>query len=314
MYGDGMDFDPALLRAFVTVKEAGGFTRAAQRLHLTQSAVSHQIRRLEDQVGRPLLCRTTRSLTLTEDGNDFLRYAERILTSLDALNQRFRPSPISGIVSFGVPETFMGERLLPLLSQFARAFPAVRLDVSVHTYPDLRAMIDAGELDLAVVVSTSANSDGTMLRPAQFVWAAAETFEAPPNSSLPLAFSPEPCINRQIGLVALENTSIEWHIVFTSPSQQGIRAAVRAGLGVSVLTRDELEPGMKIIDGKYGLRPLPYANFTLIWSVRGKTPAALEFGKLIVSMSKSPARVAEPAKNIKTAKLKPIKGKRSVAN
>jgi DNA-binding transcriptional LysR family regulator len=74
----------------VAVKEAGGFTRAAQRLHLTQSAVSHQIRRLEEQVGRPLLCRTTRTLTLTEDGNDFLRYAEQILASLDELNHRFR--------------------------------------------------------------------------------------------------------------------------------------------------------------------------------------------------------------------------------
>ena len=282
-----MDFDPVLLRAFVAVTEAGGFTRAAQRLHLTQSAVSHQIRRLEEQVGRPLICRTTRTLTLTEDGNDFLRYATQILASLDALHQRFRPSPISGIVRFGVPETFMGEALQPLLSQFARAFPAVRLDVSVNTYPDLRAMIDMDELDLAVVVSTSYDSDEVILRRAQFVWAAAETFDGPPHSSLPLAFSPEPCINRQIGLAALEKTAIEWHIVFTSPSQQGIRAAVRAGLGVSVLTRDELEPGMKVIDGNYGLSPLAPANFTLIWSVRGKTPAALELGKLIVSMSKS---------------------------
>jgi hypothetical protein len=64
------------------------------------------------------------------------------------------------------------------------------------------------------------------------------------------------------------------------------------------LTRDELEPGMKIIDGKYGLRPLPYANFTLIWSIRGKTPAALEFGKLIVSMSKSPARAVQAGQTL----------------
>lgn len=288
-----MDFDPVLLRAFVAVKEAGGFTRAAQRLHLTQSAVSHQIRRLEEQIGRPLLCRTTRQLTLTEDGNDFLRYATQVLTSLDALNQRFRPSSVSGVVRFGIPETFMGERLLPLLSRFAREFPAVRLDVSVHTYLDLRAMIGSDELDLAVVVSTSQKREGTILRPAQFVWAAAETFEIRQSSSLPLAFSPEPCINRQLGVAALKATSTDWHVVFTSPSQQGIRAAVRAGLGASVLTRDELEPGMKVIDGKYGLRPLPNANFTLIWSAGGKTPAAVEFGKLIVNMSKSPVRVAE---------------------
>jgi DNA-binding transcriptional LysR family regulator len=293
MYGPAMDFDPALLRAFVAIKETGGFTRAAQRLHLTQSAVSHQIRRLEEQVGRPLLCRTTRTLTLTEDGNEFLRYAEQILASLDALNQRFQPSPVSGVVRFGVPETFMGERLLSLLSKFAREFPAVRIDVSVNTYPDLRAMIDANELDLAVVVSTSVKTAGTILRKAQFVWAAAETFELPNSSSLPLAFSPEPCINRKIGLAALEKNSAKWHVVFTSPSQQGIRAAVRAGLGISVLIRDELEPGMRIIDSKYGLGRLPNANFALIWSVNGRTPAALEFGKLIVSMSRSPARRQE---------------------
>jgi DNA-binding transcriptional LysR family regulator len=291
-----MDFDPALLRALVAVKETGGFTRAAQRLHLTQSAVSHQIRRLEEQVGRPLLHRTTRSLTLTEDGNDFLRYAEQILASLDALTQRFRPSPVSGVVRFGVPETFLGERLPLILSQFARKFPAVRLDVSVGTYPDLRMMIDTNELDLAVVVSTPGSQDGTVLRQAQFVWIAAETFETPRHSSLPLAFSPEPCVNRQIGMAALDGTSIDWHVVFTSPSQQGIRAAVRAGLGISVLTLGELEPGMKVVDGEYGLPPLPHANFTLIWSAGGKTPAALEFGQLIQSMSKSPIRTAKGPK------------------
>jgi len=282
-----MDFDPVLLRSFVAVKEAGGFTRAAQRLHLTQSAVSHQIRRLEEQVGRPLLCRTKRTLTLTEDGNDFLRHAEQTLAALDALNQRFRPSAISGVVRFGVPETFMGERLPLLLSQFAREFPSVRLDVSVNTYPDLRAMIASDELDLAVVVSRSESPEETVLREAQFVWVAAETFEPPQTSSLPLLFSPEPCVNRQIGVAALESISRQWHVVFTSPSQQGVRAAVRAGLGISVLTLDELGPGIKVIDGKYGLRPLPKANFTLIWSAVGKTPAAIEFGKLIQDLSRS---------------------------
>jgi len=104
-----MYFDPGLLRAFVAVKETGGFTRAGQRLNLTQSAISHQIRRLEEQVGRQLLQRTTRRLTLTEDGEEFLRHAGQILASLDALTQRFQPSPVSGVVRFGVPESFMGE-------------------------------------------------------------------------------------------------------------------------------------------------------------------------------------------------------------
>jgi len=283
-----MDFDPTLLRALLAVKETGGFTRAGQRLNLTQSAISHQIRRLEEQVGRPLLRRTTRSLTLTEDGNEFLRYAEQILTSLDALTQRFQPSPVSGVVRVGVPESFMGDRLPPLLGQFARAFPAIRLDVSVSTYLDLQAMLDAGELDLAVVMSMSSRPEGVVLRRSQFVWAAAETFERPQGSSLPLALAPAPCVNRQVGLTALEGTSIEWHIVFTSPSQQGLRAAMLAGLGITVLTRDELEPGMKVVGDQFDLPSLPKADFVLAWSAGGKTAASLEFGQLLASMSESP--------------------------
>lgn len=279
-----MDFDPTLLRAFVAVKETGGFTRAAQRLHLTQSAVSHQIRRLEEQVGRPLLYRTTRTLTLTEDGNDFLQHAERILASLDALSRRFQPSPVCGVVRFGVPETFLGERLPQLLSRFARAFPEVRLDVNVGTYLDLRAMIKAGELDLAVVLAEPGGEGGTVLQHTRFVWAAAEAFDIAPGASLPLALSPAPCVNRQVGMAALEGTSMAWHVAFTSPSQEGIRTAVLAGLGASVQIRGDLKPGMKVVDGQYGLPPLPAADFALIWSDGEKTPAAREFGQMLVNL------------------------------
>jgi DNA-binding transcriptional LysR family regulator len=280
-----MDFDPALLRAFVAVNDSGGFTRAAERLHLTQSAVSHQIRRLEQQVGRRLLHRTTHSLTLTEDGSDFLRHAQQLLDSLDALTRRFRPSSVSGVVRFGVPESFMGDRLPPLLCQFARAFPAVRLDVSVTTYLDLRAMIDAGELDLAVVLSTSGKQRERVLRRTQFVWVAAETFEPPRGAPLPLAMAPAQCVNRQVGLAALDRTPISWHIVFTSPSHQGLRAAVLAGLGVTVLTRDSLEPGMKVVDKELGLPPLPRVDFSLAWSKAEPPPAVREFARLIADMS-----------------------------
>jgi len=279
-----MDFEPTLLRAFVAVKETGGFTRAAQRLHLTQSAVSHQIRRLEELVGRPLLHRTTRKLTLTEDGEDFLRYAEQILQTLDALAQRFRPSPVSGVVRFGVSENFMGERLPPLLCQFARAFPAVRLDVSVSICLDLRAMVEADDLDLAVVLAMPGSVQGTVLSQTKFVWVAAETFELPQGASLPLAFFPAPCITRQVALAALDGTAVKWHVVFTSASQQGLRAAMLAGLAITVLTRSDLEPGMKVVDGLYGLPPLPDVDFMLIWSSGGKTPAACEFGQLILSL------------------------------
>lgn len=293
-----MDFDPALLRAFVAVNETGGFTRAALRLHLTQSAISHQIRRLEQQVGRRLFLRTTHSLELTEDGSDFLRHAEQILRSLDALTARFRPSPLSGLVRFGVPESFMGDRLPPLLCQFARAFPAVRLDVSVTTYLDLRSMIEAGELDLAVVLSMSGPARERVLRRTQFVWVASDTFEPPRGAPLPLAMAPAQCVNRQVGLAALAATSIDWHIVFTSPSHQGLRAAVLAGLGVTVLTRDSLEPGMKVVDEACGLPPLPAVDFTLAWSKGEPTAAAREFARLIADMATPAAVIPREAERL----------------
>ena len=282
-----MDFDPNLLRAFVAVKETGSFTRAAERLHLTQSAISHQIRRLEEQLGQPLLRRTTRSLTLTEDGEDLVRHAEQILGAMDALSRRFQPSPISGEVRFGAPETFVGDRLPTLLCQFAHAYPAVRLDVRVNMQLDLRSLINDGELDLAVIMTPDESKEGTVMRQTQLVWVASESFEvASGATSLPLAFFPPPCINRSIGVNALNDTNMDWHVVFTSPSQQGISAAILSGLAITVLPEEDMEPGMRIVDGQYGLPPLPKANFTLIWSANGKTPAALEFGQLIMELSK----------------------------
>lgn len=279
-----MDFDPTLLRTFIAVNDAGGFTRAAERLHLTQSAASHQIRRLEEHVGRALLHRTTRRLTLTEDGEDFLRHAEQILQSLDALSRRFQPSPITGAVRFGVPENFIGDRLPNLLCQFTRAFPNVRMDVSVSMSMDLRQMVDADELDLAVVIALPGDDADTVLRRTRFVWVASDSFDIAAGRSLPFAFFPSPCINRQVGVSALDGTAVEWHVMFTSPSQQGLNAAISAGLGITVMVEDDVVPGMRIVDGEYGLPPLPPAQFVLLRRPGGCTPAVAEFGKLVLAL------------------------------
>ncbi|MEG9431480.1 LysR family transcriptional regulator [Terriglobus sp. ADX1] len=282
-----MEFDPTLLRALVAVKNAGNFTRAAQRLHLTQSAISHQIRRLEEQVGRPLLHRTTRSVLLTEDGHEFVRHAEQILTSFDSLKQRFQSPLISGVVRFGVPEMFMSDQLPHLIAQFSRAFPAIRLEVSVSNYLDLEAMIGNGELDLGVVISTNSRLKGTVLQKTQFVWAAADTFELP-QGSLPFVLSPAPCVNRLVAIDAIHASTIEWHIVYTSPSHHGIRAAVLAGLGLTVMTRCEVESGMKIIPENSILPALPSAEYRLVWSAGDKAAAAIKFGEMLSSIAVSP--------------------------
>lgn len=277
-----MDFEPTLLRAFVAVCETGGFTRAAERLNLTQSAVSHQIRRLEEQVGRPLLHRTTRKLTVTEDGEDFLRHAEQILQSQEALTRRFRSSTISGVIRLGVPENFIGDRLPQLLGRFARQYPSIRLEVSVSVCLDLRAKIDTGELDLAVAITQSNDEGGTVLRQTQFVWAAADHFVWPENSSLPFAFSPPPCALRAIGIDALNASGVDWHVAFTSANQHGLKAAVKAGLAVSIFAKEEIEPWMVVLDENDGLPPLPKAKYLLIQKRGDRMPCTSELGRLIV--------------------------------
>ncbi|WP_422089063.1 LysR substrate-binding domain-containing protein [Variovorax sp.] len=149
-------------------------------------------------------------------------------------------------------------------------------------------MIRASELDLAVVMSPPDCVEGTRLRRSQLVWVAAETLEPPPGASLPMAFSPKPCVNREVAGAALDAAPFEWHVVFTSVSPHGIRAAVLAGLAVTVLAREDVEPGMKIVDGRYGLPPLPSVDFSLIWSEGGRTECACRFGQLILEMPDLP--------------------------
>ena len=282
-----MDFAPELLRALVAVEEAGGFTRAAERLHLTQSAVSHQIRRLEEQVGRPLFTRTTRKLALTEDGEEFLRHARQILQAHAALSRRFQSASLTGSIRFGVPENFLGDELPHLLSRFARAFPAVRLEASVSVCQDFSARIESGELDLAVAMRRAGETGGTVLRRSPYVWAAAEDFMVAPGASLPLALSNPPCLCRTVAIEALAGSDIEWHTGFTSANLHGLRAAMLAGLGASIIASDEVEPGMKVLAPSYGLPPLPDLEFALIWSPGGKTPCARELGRLIADAARS---------------------------
>lgn len=300
-----MDFAPELLRALVAVAETGGFTRAAERLHLTQSAVSHQIRRLEDQIGTPLFIRTTRKLALTEDGEEFLRHARQILQAHAALSRRFQASSLAGSVRFGVPENFLGAELPHLLSRFARAYPSVRLEASVSVCQDFSARIESGELDLAVAMRRAGETGGTVLRRSRYVWAAAEGFVVPPGSSLPLALSHPPCLCRAVAIEALADSSVEWHIGFTSANLHGLRAAMLAGLGASIIAHDEIEPGMKVLDPSYGLSPLPDLEFALIWSAGGKTPCARELGRLIADATKS---LGGPVLH-RPARAKPLAGK-----
>ncbi|QPF72996.1 LysR family transcriptional regulator [Roseateles sp. DAIF2] len=292
-----MSYDTSLLQAFLAVHQANGFTRAAERLHLSQSAISHQIRRLEELVGRPLFHRTTRRLNLTADGEDFLRLAQRILQAQDALTQHFRRSPIEGTVRFGVPEAFMREGLPRLLTQFSRGCPNVRLEVSVGLTLDLATMVRERELDLAVVVSVAGEGRGELLQRLPMVWAASADFDLAGHASLPLAYSPPPCVCHQVSIDALNRAGIAWHGAFSSHSLQDLRTVALSGLAVTTFTRDHLRPGMAELGEREGLPPLPALDFRLDRGdddIEARNPAAAELGRLISQTWRDEPRPALP--------------------
>lgn len=255
-----MDLDTALLRAFVSVVRHGSINRAATMLQRTQPAVSLQIRKLEQQLGQPLLERSPRGIRLTGAGEALLPYAERLLTLTDQLVPGLGGLPASvQHRRIGIMEDFTGTRLPRVLADFASVHPGLRLSVTVGLKAELFAAMNAGELD--VMVSSPLADSGLLPKPdAQFLcplaWFAARGKALPSSSSLPLVIFSAPCSWREQTLATLNRAGQPWHIVFESASLLAIQAAVEAGLGVAAMLADTPPDHSRCInDGS--LPPLP---------------------------------------------------------
>ncbi len=284
-----LDFD--LLRAFVAVAECGGFRRAAERLHLTQSTVSQQIKRLELEASRPLFRRTTRVVTLTDDGEMLLGDARRLLQLEEAARLRLSAPRLSGLVRLGAVEEVAGDSLPPALSRFARQHPNVRLEVSVGVSAELIEQIDQGELDVVLAKRPWGTSRGRLVWREPLVWAAAETFDLVPGAILPLALFREHSVTRSAALDAVRSTERPWHIVYTSPSLTGVRAAALAGLAITPLPVSAIGPGLRILGEADGLPALPDLEFA-IFEKRRAGPAAAALAAALATLGQAPGRPA----------------------
>src|SRR6185437_1386350 len=162
--------DIALLRSFVSVVDAGGFTRAGERVHRTQSTVSQQIRRLEESVGKPLLLRDGRRATPTEEGERLLTYARRILALAQEARDVVARPVIDGVVRLGIPEDFAAYRLPEVLSEFARSRPTLRLDVRSGLSVGHKRALERGELDLALFKRNAGEGDAIASWPEKLQW------------------------------------------------------------------------------------------------------------------------------------------------
>ena len=270
-----------LLRSFVSVVDTGGFTRAGERIHRTQSTVSQQIKRLEETLGYPLLHRDGKQATPTEQGERLVSYARRLLAlEQEARDVIARPES-EGVVRLGLPEDFTVYRLTELLSDFARSRPGLRLDVRSGLSVQSRRAIERGELDIALYKRDAGESGGIAAWPERLHWITSR--QHPINfrrDPLPFCMSEQGCLYRNRMIHAAEAAGRAWHMAYTSPSLAGIQAAVSAGIGVSILPEVAILPEHRVLKGKDGFPAITNTEVVLVTAANA-SPATRRLAELL---------------------------------
>ncbi len=230
-----MNIDTITLQCFIAVAETGSFTKAAQRVGRTQSAISQQMAKLEYLLGKALFTRE-KILALTQEGEVFLSYARQIFSLHHEAMDRFKEPELEGEVRFGLPENFASVFLADVLADFLRIHPRILLKIECDLTLNLFDRFKKREFDLVLV---------KMNRPEDFpngldVWSeplkwVGDRNLIQPEKPIPLVLSPQPCVYRASAIKALESKGRAWRMVFSSPSYAGSVAAVKAGMGITVM-------------------------------------------------------------------------------
>jgi DNA-binding transcriptional LysR family regulator len=250
-------FDLILLQTFVRVVDRGGFTAAAEDLHLAQSTVSAHLARLEEHTGLQLLERGHNRVAPTAKGERLLAHARRMLRQSALAWQELREERLEGRIRLGIPEDYV--LYLPeSLGEFEARFPGVELETHCGLSVDLIDDVQSGALDLAVVTRQPNSPGGKVLRREPLVWAGAPDHDLSHREPLPLAlYRQGVCVFRERALAALDAAGRSWRIAYTGSSLSGIRDAVRAGLAVTVLMPSMLGDELRRIDEAEELPALP---------------------------------------------------------
>lgn len=251
------NLDSDLLRTFLTVARHGNVTRGAEALHRTQSAISIQIKRLEESLAVTLFRREPRGVSLTEAGERLRQAAERIVNDLDQTVRAFRADPIGGLVRVGIPDEYGYDVLPTILADFTSRYPAVEVLVRCGFSVDFPDAVKRGELDLAVFADACGPDLSGELIQDPTVWVASRQYQCRNEESVPLALFDRSCSWRDMAIEALEDAGQPYRIVFSSESVAGIKAAIATGLAIGVLARSTVESSMHILDEQHGFPRLP---------------------------------------------------------
>jgi DNA-binding transcriptional LysR family regulator len=291
--GMGVHLDSDLLRTFVAVAETGNFTRAADQVRRTQSAVSMQIKRLEETVGAALFERGPRGVLLTRKGSELIANARRIVALLDETAASLHTAPLDGPVRIGIPEEYSYAILSRALNAFSRRHPKVEITVRYAHSASQKAAIESGELDLAVVFEWQDNSDGEVLMRDPTVWATSTLHCAHEETPLPVALYSRAGWCKDFAIKSLEQRSLAYRIAYTSDTTGGLKLAVASGLAVAPVSRSNIPADCRELTAADGFGDIDSSNVVLHRAAGARSEAIDGMAKAIREAFSSRAIAAE---------------------
>lgn len=255
--------DLELLRALVAIEEQDSFAGAAIQLGKTQSAVTQQMQRLEDQIGHPLFEKQGRHKRLTPHGQKLLDYARHLLAINDDALRSLQQGNLEGVLRIGAPHDVADTMLPTLLAQVARASPLLRLDIHVGRSPFLMESLKRGEIDMTISNRNDPALDGVVLRTSPTVWLCSASYVHDRAKPVPLILVEGPSVFYRLAREALDAAGIRWSPNYTASSLIGIKAALRAGLGVTARGIEMAGADLRVLGENDGLPRLPDLDYYL---------------------------------------------------
>jgi len=285
-----MNLDLDILRSLATGMDLGSFAKAADRLGRSQSAISLQLRKLEEQLGVELLRKQGRNLMLTEAGEVMLGYARRLLALNDEALTAVRGPMVSGPLRFGLPQDFAETWFPTTLAQFSRAHPQTQIAVTVGRNAELLERLDQGELDLILILSPGLDRPKTtpvLDLPMAWIGPRDPMLIATPADmkvhGVKLVMFETPCVFRRAANEALDAAELSGRVVFTSPSLSGLWAAVAAGIGVTLRTLASAPTSLRVLGPESGLPPMPAIPLLLVEAPgEAATPVLQRFKEILL--------------------------------
>ena len=271
------------LRTFIAIAETGSFTKAAEVVNKTQSAVSMQMKRLEERIERPIFARDGRASKLTEDGSRLLDYARRLVKLNVETISAFSEAALSGRVRLGVPDDYADRYLPEIMARFSRAYPSVELTVLCEPSVDLLERIDGNEIDLAIVTNCESKRTAETFRRERLLWVTSNRHSTHLEERLPLALGRPSCSWRRTAIERLESVGRPYRVLYSSSNAGAVAAAVLSGLAVSVLAESGLRPGMRVLTAAEGFPELPSCRVGLVRNAHDSSSLADALAEHIVS-------------------------------